>query len=98
MNLNSVDTARDLSQRIAKHTEETILAGLNDLIKRGLLIVEMGPMDFFHDPASMGIKIQQKCVLKLKNIEYIEALETENAKLKKQLSVFRDLLKDANNL
>ncbi len=79
----------EMASEVAKHTENMILEQLNELISRGLLIVEKGPMSLttcdshfsdIRDPYK--IKVSQIVRLVLKDREYIERLEKENAQMR----------------
>ena len=74
--------ASDLAFEVAKQTEESILAQLNDFISRGLLEIEMGPITFVSSDISMRVEVRQRVALKLKDKEYIQKLEAENKELR----------------
>jgi hypothetical protein len=77
----------ELSSRVAKQTELSILQQLSDFVSRGLIIVEHGPMVLTHSVNNSGIEIKQTIELKLKDKEYIERLEKENER-------YRQILKE----
>lgn len=68
-----------IANQISQHTERVILEQLNELLKRGLLVLERGPMQLSmsKDPVTYEdrLQISQTVKLKLKDQEYIEALE-----------------------
>lgn len=76
----------------AKQTELAILAQLNELISRGLLVVETeGPMIVQQMDYMLDNKIQvgMRVKLKLKDQEYIERLEAENKELLELVNKFK---------
>lgn len=77
------------------HQEENlILVQLQDLIKRGLLVVERGPAILVEDFMSNNIQLRQTITLTVKDKEYIEKLERENHELKNQLAMIDTLLRE----
>jgi len=79
---------------IGKQQENIILGQLNDLIKRGLLVIESTQPTLVQDPDSTKILLRQSVKLTLKDIEYIQSLEEENKKLKEKLLSIETALKD----
>jgi hypothetical protein len=75
----------EIGNEIARNTEAAILGQLNDLISRGLLIVEHTQPILVHDPDSTKISVRTAVNLRLKDREYIESLE-------RQLVELRDLV------
>lgn len=78
-----------MADEIYKQTEALILEQLNELISRGLLVIEKGPMSlttydshFSNVGDPHKIKVSQTVKLKLKDQEYIERLEKENVDLR----------------
>ena len=86
MNLESL---RHVSQKIAKNTESIILEQLNELVKRGAIVVEQGEVLLTREADSNEIKVSQKIALKLKDQEYIEKLEKINSKLQETINELR---------
>jgi len=78
---------------IAKQQENLILEQLGELITRGLLVVEKTePVltgGWERDRDKYTVKLEQKIRLVLKDQEYIEKLEAENAE-------YKDLIKRLN--
>ncbi len=72
----------EVSTEIARHQEARILEQLNDFVSRGLIKIEFGPTQFFRDQFSDKIQISQSVNLRLKDREYVEALEKEVAELR----------------
>lgn len=84
---------------VNKQTESIILSQLNELISRGLLVIEstqpvlVADYDLYHNGTfnrdkPYNIRLQQMVKLKLKDQEYIEKLEKENEELKKQVHYY----------
>lgn len=77
---------------IAKQTEDLLMEQLNELVSRGLIVIEQGPMTLieearqpFTSPPGHRIRLCQTVRLVLKDQEYIEALEHRNKELEKLL-------------
>ena len=87
MNYGQQQTER-MVQQVAEQAEGLILEQLNDLVSRGLLVVELGPLSFYSTSNLDGthLKVHRTVKLVLKDKEYIETLEAENAKLKDVLA------------
>lgn len=79
----------DLMNQVASQQEAIMVEQLNELISRGLLVVEKTEPLFVTNngyESNDGYKIEyrQKIRLLLKDQEYIEKLEKENKELKEQ--------------
>lgn len=72
----------DLAHRIAKSREDCILDQLNDFISRGLIEVQVIGSEFVRAADSNNVEFREAVRLVLKDKEYIEKLEKENAELK----------------
>lgn len=68
--------------KVAKVQEECLIHQLNDFISRGLIEVEVIGSQFFRAADSNNIEYREAVRLVLKDKEYIEKLEKENAELK----------------
>lgn len=77
-------------QDIMSQKESIILNQLNDLISRGLLVVEEGTSVLTYSEHSSKIELNQSINLKLKDQDYIEQLERENKELKARLNIIND--------
>ena len=73
---------QDLAQKIAKVREETIMHQLNDFISRNLISIEVIGGTFVRMEDSNNIEYRESLRLVLKDKEYIEKLEKENAELR----------------
>lgn len=82
---------------IMQQEENLILTQLDDLIKRGILVVERGPATLVEDLISASIQLRQTITLTVKDKEYIEKLEQENHELKNQLAMIGTLLREKRN-
>lgn len=96
--MRGMDITKEFSEKIAQATEKSLLAQLNDLVGRGLLVVEMGEMMMFTEPATMELKVQRTCRLTLKDREYVERLEKENEQLRGKLKTFADCMELAKSI
>lgn len=74
-----------------KEQEHIILDQLNDLIKRGLLVIESTKPTLVQNADSDKISVQQSIRLTLKDIDYIEKLEKENQELKEKIMKLADI-------
>lgn len=84
--------SNEIARRVAKNTQDLILTQLEDLVKRGLLVVESEQpvLTSFDTPdGTREFKLVQSINLVLKDKEHIEKLETENRDLKNRLEVIQ---------
>lgn len=65
----------------AKDIEQSILSGLQDLVSRGILVIERGAPVIIVDPENR-MSVSTPIKLHLSNQEYVENLERENEKMK----------------
>lgn len=83
------DTLRDYYTSVTKdliaQKENILLEQLNDLISRGLLVIEETQPTLVRDYLTDKIILQQSVKLTLKDKEYILKLEEENKQLKEKL-------------
>lgn len=84
--------ASEIMADMARQTENLILEQLNDLVSRGLLVVERGPMSLVHSQDKDKIEVRQSCRLILKDKEYIEKLEAENKLLHEKIQAIDSAL------
>lgn len=71
-------TAMGFIRHAAEQTESLLLEQLNDLLSRGLLVVEKTEPVLIQDSTGK-VQIHQKINLTLRDKEYIEKLEKENS-------------------
>jgi len=81
--------AEDLSRKVAKNTEISIMSQLNDFISRGLIEVRTGQAILVQSTDRAEIDYRQTVELVLKDKEYIEQLEEENKKLRELIGQIR---------
>jgi len=85
---------------ISKQREFLFLEQLEELTKRNVLVVEESHPVLLKicDPASgkEKIELKQTIKLKLKDQEYIESLEKENAELRGRLDKIKTAIQDVN--
>lgn len=100
---NLSDVTKELTDKVAASTEESILSQLNYLISKGLLEVEHGPLVMTEDTINREVKVSRSVTLSLKDQEYIEKLERENdkligenLKLKEMIKAMVDIAGNAN--
>lgn len=79
----------DVIADVAKQQENLLLEQLNDLVSRGLLVVESGPISLIEEADQMfrpnetrRVRLVQTIKLRLKDREYIEQLEKENQEMR----------------
>lgn len=87
--LNSAD---ELAKKVAKAREDIIVASINDFISRGLIEIRVVSSGFIRTPDSSDIQYRESVELVLKDKEYIEKLEKENAELKAYKEEIRRLI------
>lgn len=93
----SITTFQDQVAEIAKQKEALLLKQLNWLLGRGLLVIEEGPMQVLRRVDSDTIELQQEIEIKVKDAEYIEKLELENADLRKKVEAIEAAIKGASD-
>lgn len=81
---------------IGLQKEALIMKELNELISRGLLVLEETEMKLVRDQDSNAIKLSQGIVIKLKDQEYIEQLEKENSMMKEKLDKLKASFETSN--
>tara|TARA_R110000868_G_scaffold82953_1_gene233988 strand:+ start:219 stop:491 length:273 start_codon:yes stop_codon:yes gene_type:complete len=77
-----IETLSEIMADLGKQQESIILDQLNDLVKRGLLVVESTQPVLVRNYNQDKITVQQSIRLTLKDKEYIEKLEKENSEYK----------------
>lgn len=77
---------------LLRQKEEIIMKEFNELVSKGLLVVEQTEMKLFQHPMKNEIKMEQGVRLVLKDQEYIEKLEEENKELKEKLEKINEAL------
>lgn len=85
----------DIISNINKQKEAIILEQLEDLIRKGLLIVECTEPVIVSSECSDRIELRQAVRLVLKDKEYIEKLEAENAKLVANFETLKHLIDES---
>ena len=85
-----------LTKQIAEKEQERILDQLNELVSRGLLVIERQQPTLVtqmrnHNDAKTRIDVMMAVKLILKDQEYIEQLERENAEMKDALMKIKEL-------
>jgi hypothetical protein len=82
MNFMSGEMSK-IAAQIADQTEGVILEQLSELVKRGILVIEKGPMILTSNAREpFKIEVNQVVRLVLKDRDYIETLEKDNAEMK----------------
>ena len=85
-------TPQEVAKEISIQTENLILEQLNEFVKRGLIVIEQGPMSFVRNLNCDEIKIERTVSLVLKDQEYIEKLEAENKELKSLIDKLKAII------
>ncbi|HRT83956.1 MAG TPA: hypothetical protein P5523_04895 [Bacteroidales bacterium] len=80
-------------REVAEQTESLLLEQLSDLLSRGLLVVEKTEPVLTQDHSTGKVQIHQKINLTLRDKEYIEKLEKENAVLQYRLDCIESALR-----
>ena len=70
-------------EEVKRKTETEVLAQLNDLIEKGLLVVNIGPGILVQSIDSDKIEYRPQITLELKDQEYIKQLEAKLEKFRK---------------
>lgn len=78
---------------LIKQHEAKIFLQLNELVSRGLLIVDKGPLMIVYGQHTNTVELKQSVQLTLKDKEYIEKLENENKELKESLEFIKNMLR-----
>jgi hypothetical protein len=88
------NSALEVATKVAKERESLIVSQLNDFISRGLIEVVVKGTQFVRSPDSANIEYRESVELVLKDKEYIENLEKENAELKSYIYEIKKLLRN----
>jgi hypothetical protein len=89
------NSAEKVAKVVGEARERSILSQLNDFISRGLIETKIGGTQFVMAHDSATIEYREVVELVLKDKEYIEKLEKENAELKGYVEEVRNLLGSA---
>ena len=90
---STTDYTNTLIKNVLKQQEQIILEQLGELIDRKLLVLESTQpvLTTHYEPGGKTVlKLDQACRLVLKDQEYIEKLEKENAELKDIIERLKD--------
>lgn len=89
MEINSYNFAfaSEIIKDLAAQQERIILEQLDGLVEKGLLVIEQAQPVLIKNSHSNKIEVSQKIRLALRDKEYIERLEKENAELKRRLEM-----------
>lgn len=78
---------------LERQGELLILGALGDLVKKGLIVQELGPLNIFEEfHGSYKYKVARSVKFVLKDKEHIEQLEKENQLLKERVEKIRYFL------
>ena len=80
-----MNSATKIAKEVAQQTEAKILEQLEDFVKRDLIEIEVSDLEIVQGPLSGKLEVRRRVNLRLKDREYIERLEKENADFKKAL-------------
>lgn len=92
-NLTEDKLAQTLMHKSAQAREEAILAQLNDLIQKGILVLKTNGSSFYRASDSNELIYKEQILVELKDREYIEKLEKENAEMRAYIDGIKNLLK-----
>lgn len=84
----SANYLEPLLNNLQKQAENHILEQLNELVKRGLLVIKATKPVLVRDEKSANMTLQQSVTLELKDQEYIEELEHKVALLQSKVDSF----------
>ena len=87
---------KTLMHDAAQQKEKILVNQINELVSRGLLVIEQGEMQFVRLEHEEKIEMRQNCRIVLKDQEYIEKLEAQVDRLKKVMNQLGIVLQDAN--
>lgn len=81
-----------LIKKAAEAREQSILAQLNDLVVKGILVVKLGETAFYRSSESNELIYKEQVTLELNVQEYIDKLEKENSEMKEYIKEIKSLL------
>ncbi len=88
---NTIDMFSTMANEVSNSTASAILKELNDLVSRGLLVIELGEGALVHDYSrANSLQYCQKVKVVLKDKEYIEKIEAENKELKDKINALQE--------
>lgn len=94
----NINTEQSLVEKVAREsarvTEESILDQLNELVSRGLLLIEETKPTLHRSVDSNKISIEKSIRLVLKDQEYIENLESKVKNLEESLEKYHKLVEE----
>lgn len=91
------ENIQSLISELAEQKQQLLLSQLNDLVSRGLLVVEEGPSSLVRSAHSDKIEYVQTIKLTLKDKEYIQSLESKVKELEKKLETISQALTNVPN-
>lgn len=98
----NINTGQSLVEKVAREsaraTEESILDQLNELVSRGLLLVEETKPTLYRSVDSSKITIEKSIRLVLKDQEYIENLESKVKNLEERLEKYDKLAEEVKKV
>lgn len=80
-----------IAKEISESVESAMLAQLNELLSRDLLVWESGQQMLVQDPTTNKLMVRIAGTLRLKDKEYIEQLEKENKEYKEIFSKLKGM-------
>lgn len=94
MMYNNYDIIDSITRELYRQKDNLILEQLGDLVSKGLLICEEGPMSIYQDMSKPGhhYNLAQEVRFVLKDKEYITKLETENKELRETIERIKKVL------
>lgn len=96
---NTNNIINEITKQISEKQNDLLMEQLNDLVSRGLLIIEHTQPVLVRSISEDKIELRQAIKLTLKDKEYIIKLEEENEQMKNQLEALvkavTGVLKDA---
>lgn len=93
MNPHSMQNIQEIAHQIGAQKEVIILEQLGELVRRNLLLLEMGPqLIVTHLNPATGqpeFELRQKATFHLRESIYVENLEAENKELRRALALLK---------
>ncbi len=89
-NVNSF--VNEMTRDLTRQKESILAEQLGDLVKRGILVCEESQPAIVYDHTKDKYLLQQTVKLTVREKEYIEKLERENAELKQKLDAIKGAL------
>lgn len=88
------DSIKEAMTDLLRQQETILLEQLGDLVKRGLLVIESTQPVIVQSQSVHKLELRQAVRLVLKDKEFIQELERENAELKRRLATINSAVNE----